>query len=113
MSQLDQSDPNTQTLYSYFLQQQQQLQQELGQTSTLQPLDELIDDELVRQEAARRGIAVTPEEVQKEIENQLGYNLPTPAPEGRPIHRREGCAGARQRRCAGVIKGRLCLRRRW
>ncbi len=81
MSQLDQNDPNTQSLYAYFVQQQQQLQQELGQMSTLQPLDELIDDELVRQEAARRGITVTPDEVQREIEIQLGYNLPTPAPE--------------------------------
>nr|MBC7245371.1 peptidylprolyl isomerase [Chloroflexota bacterium] len=45
-------------------------------------LDSMIDDELIRQEAARRNITVTPEELQEEIEQQFGYqrNPPTPTP---------------------------------
>ncbi|MBC7264690.1 MAG: peptidylprolyl isomerase [Chloroflexi bacterium] len=45
-------------------------------------LDELIDNEIIRQEAARRQITVSPEEVQREIELQFGYdaNPPTPTP---------------------------------
>ncbi len=81
LGQLDPNDANQQALYSYFAQQQQQIQAQLislDQTT----LDELIDDELIRQEAQRRGLAVTPEEVQREIETNFGYdrNPPTPAP---------------------------------
>lgn len=45
-------------------------------------LSSLIDDELVRQEAKRRGITVTPDEVQKRIQQTFGYNPdpPTPSP---------------------------------
>ncbi len=49
-----------------------------------QVLDQLIQEELVRQEADRRGIAVAPEEVQREIERYFGYDrdpvTPTPGP---------------------------------
>ena len=40
----------------------------------------LIDDELIRQEAARRGITVTPDELQKELEVLFGYDRNAPAP---------------------------------
>ena len=45
-------------------------------------LDEMIDDQLVRQECKKRGITVTSEETQLGIEEQFGYdrNPPTPAP---------------------------------
>ncbi|MCK4450892.1 MAG: SurA N-terminal domain-containing protein, partial [Anaerolineae bacterium] len=49
-----------------------------------QVLDQLIQEELVRQEAERRGITVAPEEVQREIERYFGYDrdpvTPTPGP---------------------------------
>jgi len=49
-----------------------------------QVLDQLIQEELVRQEADRRGITVAPEEVQREIERYFGYDrdpvTPTPGP---------------------------------
>jgi hypothetical protein len=47
-------------------------------------LDELIQEELVRQEAARRGIAVTPEEVQDRIERQFGFHRTPPTPKPTP-----------------------------
>ncbi len=45
-------------------------------------LDELIDDQLVRQECQRRGITVSPDAVQVRLEEQFGYlrNPPTPMP---------------------------------
>lgn len=48
-----------------------------------QVLDQLIQEELVHQEADRRGIAVAPEEVQREIERYFGYDRDpvTPMPE--------------------------------
>ncbi|MCL6430509.1 MAG: peptidylprolyl isomerase [Anaerolineae bacterium] len=52
---------------------------------TMTTLDELIDAELIRQEAARRGLTVTPEEVSTEIEHLFGYNLPQPTAEPTPI----------------------------
>ncbi len=85
--QIDQFDPNDQSqafLVSYLQQQAMELQSQIGALSTTAPLDTLIDDELVRQEAARRGLAVTAEEVQKEIEQGFGYNLETPTPAPTP-----------------------------
>lgn len=45
-------------------------------------VDELIDDLLIRQECASRGITVAPEEVDIMLEEQFGYerNPPTPTP---------------------------------
>jgi parvulin-like peptidyl-prolyl isomerase len=48
-------------------------------------LDELIKEELVRQEAARRGIAFSPEEVQDRIERQFGFHRTPPTPEPTPM----------------------------
>lgn len=79
LAQLDPDDEAQQSLYNYMAQQQRQLQ---SQAMSLGPtvLEQLIEDELVRQEAARRGLSVSPDEVQREIEQQFGYNLPTPEP---------------------------------
>jgi len=46
-------------------------------------LDELIDAEIIRQEAARRGIVVTEDEVQQEIESLFGYDR-NPVPTAEP-----------------------------
>lgn len=63
---------------------QQQLQQIGGSINTAQiansALDSLIDDELVRHEAQRRGIVVSPAEVQEEIERQSGFFRATLTP---------------------------------
>jgi parvulin-like peptidyl-prolyl isomerase len=81
LSRLDPTVEEQQFLVQYYQQQIQQLQsQEVS--LPLQVLDDMIDDELVRQEAATRSIIVTPEELQEEIELQFGYqrNPPTPTP---------------------------------
>jgi len=81
LAQMDTSDETQQFMAQYIQQQLQQIQSQL-MSAPMDVLDELIDAELIRQEAARRGIVVTPEEVQLEIESQFGYqrNPPTPTP---------------------------------
>ncbi|MGQ9904027.1 MAG: SurA N-terminal domain-containing protein [Anaerolineae bacterium] len=63
---------------------QQQLQQIASRIDTAQianaALDSLIEDQLVRQEAQRRGIVVSPAEVQEEIERQSGFFRATLTP---------------------------------
>jgi len=82
LSLLDPNDPNEQFLVSYLQQQRSQVQSAVSSLSTMAPLDELIDNELIRQEAKRRGITVTPDEVQAEIEHSFNYYRvpPTPVP---------------------------------
>jgi len=63
----------------------QQIAQQLNVPTLVgqQVLDGLIDDQLIRQEAARRGITVSAEEIDKAMQEGLGYyanGTPTPAP---------------------------------
>lgn len=83
---LDPTDATQQFLVSYLQQQRSQIQYEISSLSTTAPLEELIDNELIRQEAKRRGITVTPEEVQAEIEHSFNFYrvTPTPAPTATP-----------------------------
>lgn len=84
LSRLDPTVEEQQFVVQYYQQQIQQLQsQEVG--LPLSVLDDMIDDELVRQEAARRSIIVTPEELQEEIELQFGYERNPPPPTPTPI----------------------------
>lgn len=84
LARLDQNDESNQFIVQYYQQRIEELQNQLADIQTLgqQVLDDMIDDELIRQEAARRGIVVTAEEVQLEIETRFGYerNPPTPTP---------------------------------
>jgi len=84
LSRLDPTAEDQQFLIQYFQQQSQQLQTQ-GFSLPTQVLDDMVDDELVRQEAARRGITVVPEEVQQEIERQFGYDRTPPTPTPTPI----------------------------
>lgn len=84
MRQFDPSDESQQWLYDYFQQQRQQVEARLMSISTL-TLDEMIEEELVSQEATRRGLTVTDEEVQLEIESQFGYDRDPPIPTPTPI----------------------------
>jgi parvulin-like peptidyl-prolyl isomerase len=81
LSQMDPTVEEQQFLVQYLQQQIQQLQA-LEISLPAQVLEDMIDDELVRQEAAMRNITVTAEELQEEIERQFGYerNPPTPTP---------------------------------
>ncbi len=82
-SQLDSLDATNEDqtfLVSYMQQQIQQLRTKRSSVG-LDTYDQMVDDELIRQEA-RRGIQITAEELQLEIEQQFGYdrNPPTPTP---------------------------------
>jgi parvulin-like peptidyl-prolyl isomerase len=81
LSQLDATAEDQQFLVQYIQQQIQQLQN-AETTLPTDVLDNMIDNELVRQEAAKRNITVTADELQTDIEQQFGYerNPPTPTP---------------------------------
>ncbi len=81
LSSLDATSEDQQFLVSYYQQYIQQLQSQAATIPT-DVLDDMIDDELIRQEAAKRSITVTADELQEEIEKQFGYerNPPTPTP---------------------------------
>lgn len=71
-------DPNTN---SYIQQQLAAIQAQLSDNESLGQavLEELISDRLIRQDAARRGIVVTSDEVQRELQDAFGFY-----PEGTP-----------------------------
>ncbi|MCL4506271.1 MAG: SurA N-terminal domain-containing protein [Chloroflexi bacterium] len=75
------NDPNQSFLLQFY---QQQLQQMASQGSAEQisskALDALITDDLVRQEARRRGLTVSQDEIQQEIEKSIGYYRVTLTP---------------------------------
>lgn len=80
-SQLQSGNEDQPFLLQYIDQQIQQVQMQTANLP-LSVVDELIDDQLVRQEAVRRGISVSEEDVQVQFETQFGYdrNPPTPTP---------------------------------
>jgi parvulin-like peptidyl-prolyl isomerase len=84
---LDPTDAEVQPFLEYIQGNIRELQGQLSPAGVLsigeQVLDQLIQEELVRQEAERRGITVAPEELQQEIEQFFGYerNPATPTPE--------------------------------
>ena len=75
------NDPNQSFLLQFY---QQQLQQMAAQGSAEQisskALDSLITDDLVRQEAQKRGLTVSQDEIQQEIEKSIGYYRVTLTP---------------------------------
>lgn len=79
--QLLADNPDTQ---ASFAGQLAQVQAQLSPTILgQQVLDQMIDDALIRQEAKRRGITVTEEEITRAIQEALGYypdGTPTPRP---------------------------------
>lgn len=77
------NDPTLAFLTSSYQQQQQQIAMQLiSLPDTL--LETMIEDELVRQEAARRNITVSADEIDQEIEQYIGYYRPTPSPTAGP-----------------------------
>lgn len=82
----DPMDPNSELLLQYLQEEIRKVQTELepenAATIGEQALNQLLQEELVRQEAERRGIVVTPGEVQQQIELSFGYdsNPATPEP---------------------------------
>lgn len=84
------NDPNSSFMVSYIDQQKAQIQSLLTNPDLLgkNVLDAMIDEELTRQEAARRNIAVSAAEVTQFIEqDSFGFYRipPTPAPTSTPL----------------------------
>lgn len=77
------NDPTLAFIKASYEQQLQQLVLELVSLPT-EMLESLIEDELVRQEAARRNIQVSADEIEEEIEKYVGYYRPTPTPTAGP-----------------------------
>jgi len=79
--QFDASKEEEAFLVQYLDQQISQIQRWLMNVPS-DVLEELIDGQLAREECAKRGITVSPEEVQLRLEAQFGYdrNPPTPVP---------------------------------
>ncbi len=82
LSQLG-NDPSTQFLNNYFAQQQQQLASQLVSLPRTD-LENMIDDELVRQEAAKENITVSSDEIDKAVEQDFGYQRATETPTAGP-----------------------------
>jgi hypothetical protein len=86
LQQLDQqraqyaSDPTQDYLVQLIDQQVSSIQSEIVSLPST-ALDELIDEVIVSQEATRRGIVVSAEEIQTHLEEQFGYNPNPPTPE--------------------------------
>lgn len=87
--QLSFFDPTTEFGQQLISQGQAQIQEirnilELGDGIAADVLDQMVEEQLIRKEAARRGISVPPEELQKYIEvNLFAYPFP-PTPEPIP-----------------------------
>jgi parvulin-like peptidyl-prolyl isomerase len=90
---LDPTDPNTETYLQYIEENIRSLESQLDSANVQslgdEALNQLIEEELVRQEAARRGITIPPEEVQQTLEANFGYgqsqSSATPTAEPTPI----------------------------
>ncbi|MCX7855967.1 MAG: SurA N-terminal domain-containing protein, partial [Anaerolineae bacterium] len=72
--ELDPTDPNTSFLLEYLNSQIRQIESMLSETYApmlgKEVLDRMVQEEIIRQEAARRGITVSPEEIDRAIEQQ-------------------------------------------
>ncbi len=77
------SDPSLSFLTSYYQQQQQTLASQLVSLPTSM-LETLIEDQLVREEAARRNITVSADEIDQQIETDFNYFRATPTPTAGP-----------------------------
>lgn len=80
MSSVDTTDSSA-GIVQQLLQQQLTSLQSAAMSLPLQTMEDMIDEELVRQEAQRRGIAASSDEVERQIEKWFGYNLDTPTSE--------------------------------
>ncbi len=77
------SDPTLSFLNDYL---QQQYSQVASQLVTLGPdqLEQMVEDELVRQEVAKRGITISADEIDEIVEQQFGYQRATRTPTAGP-----------------------------
>ncbi|MGC9356441.1 MAG: SurA N-terminal domain-containing protein [Anaerolineae bacterium] len=78
LAQFDPNDPNTQAIAQQFQQAkaglESQLSPEMYKLFGNDVLDRMVEEELVRQEAARRGLTVDEEEIDRQVEQMMGYD---------------------------------------
>lgn len=76
--ELDPTDPTTSFILEDLNGQIRQIDSMLSETNAVrlgkEVLDRIVQEEVIRQEAARRGIAVSQEEIDRAIEEQFGYD---------------------------------------
>lgn len=86
LAALDPNDPNQATIAALYQQQINQLELQLQDPLSLgrAVLQQMIDERLIRAEAARRGIQVSAEAIDREIERRFGFIRETPTPAGSP-----------------------------
>lgn len=77
------NDPTLSFFTQSFEQQQQQIVMQLVELPRT-VMESMIEDELVRQEAVRRGLSVSADEVEQEVERSIGYARATPTPTAGP-----------------------------
>jgi parvulin-like peptidyl-prolyl isomerase len=89
---LDPTDSENQAYLEYIQGSIQNLESQLSLANAMvigeQTLDQMIQEELVRQEAEQRGLSISPDELQQEIEVGFGYDRnppPTPTPTSVPV----------------------------
>lgn len=68
--------------FAWFQESQQQQQATDSQSTSLQVLDQMVDEKLLREQAQQRGLTVSADEVSEALERSFGYqrNTPTPSP---------------------------------
>ncbi len=83
---LDPNDPTQSTIAAFYRQQITQINLQLNDPILLgrTVLQQMIDERLIRAEAERRGIRVSPEAIDREIERRFGFIRETPTPAGSP-----------------------------
>jgi len=83
---LDPNDPTQSTIAALYRQQITQINLQLNDPILLgrAVLQQMIDERLIRAEAERRGIRVSPEAIDREIERRFGFIRETPTPAGSP-----------------------------
>jgi parvulin-like peptidyl-prolyl isomerase len=86
LSLFDENDEFGQQMIAQGRAQMQEIQDmlDLGDGIAADVLDQMVEEQLIRQEAARRGIVVTPEELQKHIEVSLFFYPYPPTSEPSP-----------------------------
>ncbi|MGQ9803551.1 MAG: SurA N-terminal domain-containing protein, partial [Anaerolineae bacterium] len=76
--ELDPTDPTASSVLEYLNGQIRQIDSMLSETDAArlgkEVLDRMVQEEILRQEAARRGIAISQEEIDRAIEEQFGYD---------------------------------------
>lgn len=86
------NDEDQQAIAQYY-QQQIEYYQSLSEQAPQQVLEELINNELIRQGADQLDISVSEEELDLEIEQQFGYDRNPPTPSPTPITHTETISG--------------------